>query len=387
MILKWLSIILVCLFEIGHCSISIESLTRLNRYLKTHTFFSNLTLNKHLVGTIRLEFSLDLINLLDKIQANKIQFLFRNYTDNKDYLFQTQADLTIQSNTSLVNFTDRFCLKPVEKNQVKLKCYNKISNNSDYNYLLESLVVRLKEPGNLIVCLRFLSDLFEDFYFYSENMCHDWLAQNEEFHHENHNFRYKPLFIVLMYLLCGSILLPIAIGQHFITKAKYKNMKFRMEQQCVSDNNPSASASQNLTEEKNRSYSSLRKNTSNIELQVPLIEKTPSATQVHFEIQSVENFNILDDNQDIQVEPEQTDVDHILNDKPWASKSCRSLTNIPKSTSSVDKCGTSMGSAVRMHTLGEQIAKPVSATNSNQSLSKRISLKKSTKSIFYESNV
>ena len=38
-------------------------------------------------------------------------------------------------------------------------------------------------------------------------------------------FRYKPLFLVLMYLLCASILFPISIWKHFMNKANLKKKR------------------------------------------------------------------------------------------------------------------------------------------------------------------
>lgn len=50
-------------------------------------------------------------------------------------------------------------------------------------------------------------------------------------------FQYKPLFIVLMYILCATILISISIAQHFINKFKLRKIKRNMDKLKQSSTN------------------------------------------------------------------------------------------------------------------------------------------------------
>ena len=232
--------------------LTFENLTRINKQLEKESFFSNLTLKKNLMVKIKFNFSSNLTNLLTHFNINRIKVTFRNFSSFKNYVYSSETYLFKKYYTS--NHNEAVC--QTNAKDLGLNCYKRTAFTStrhkksldnyidlslnltkseldkliidsnlnkggygEHEFLLNSIVFKINAKSNYVVCIKLLKD---DMHFFTENMCYDWVISPRT---EIHNFHYKPLFIVLMYMLCASILIPIAVWQHFITKAKNKRIK------------------------------------------------------------------------------------------------------------------------------------------------------------------
>ena len=258
----------------------IRGIHKIQKFLENELFYkANLSINAgQSYLTLNFNFSLELLNLLDKLEINKIKVHLNSEVTSLN---------TSLTNDNVLNESSTVCGHQKQKYSVVKFCY--------YNSTISTIEIR--SVLNLLVetrviCIKFLN-YEDDFELFANNMCFDTGMLG---HHLNlfaevePTFKYKPLFIVLMYMVCASILIPVIIWQHFITKAKEKRMAIMKRKMKDSD----------------------RKNPLTRDFLMPLLFK--------YEAHSMENF----------LTPIGEEAIHILNDKPWA-RSDSALSNVSSS--------------------------------------------------------
>ncbi|CAF0711071.1 unnamed protein product [Brachionus calyciflorus] len=303
--------------------LNIKNLIELNNLLESEIIFKNLTLTKYLVANIEFNFSHKLISKINLHVLNQMEIILKNFSTynqkNSHEFMYKKFDLFLLSpnNSNLFHFNssvnNRFCDKKFNK---YLICYKKAINTTSHDvYILESLSFKLNKTGSLVLCTKILPKNNPDLVIFTENMCINWIAFNKTYHKlEVHNFQYKPLFIVLMYILCGSVLVPIAVFQHLDTKSRSK-LKIRIEE--ATDCDVSEMSCSSL---KKSSTKSLKKDNSNKDLLSPLIERKHSESQkVMFDLKELDEEKC---DREVKHFSKIIDAaDHILDDKPWLSNS------------------------------------------------------------------
>lgn len=292
--------------------LSIDDLIELNNLLKSEIFISNITFTKTLLAIIKFNFSSNFKNLTQFYKLNKVQINIKHadkcsLCSSNHYLTKT---LNLTVNNSQFN---NFCLS--EKDEVG-NCYSSISTLSSAECILNNLSFKLNKTGLFFICIKFKTIKNPNLLIFTDNMCYNWEAENLYQQVEHHSFRYKPLFILLMYILCASILIPIAIFQHFVTNSKSK-LKIKID----SPSNCDISDISNNGLTKNSSASS--KNV-NKYLLSPLIQPFHEKTKNEF------NYKEMDQNFRTDFDEEMSnEADHILDDKPWMEK----VDSVPDSNS------------------------------------------------------
>ena len=324
---------------------------------------------------IKFNFSSNLTKLLTQFDINRIKVTLRNFSSFKNYVYSSETYLFKKYYIS--NQNEAVC--QTNAKDLGLNCYKRIAFTStrlrksldnyidlslnytkseldklimdsnlnkagygEHEFLLNSIVFKINAKSNYVVCIKLLKD---DMHFFTENMCYDWVISPRT---EIHNFHYKPLFIVLMYMLCASILIPIAVWQHFITKAKNKRIKtfkatllavpnLDTKTESTTSQNEQIAKSSNSNQNSNRnSADSLAKNRSK-DVLTPVLESTQDeleslfkndsgtsisknnsnltpSKKVLFHVNSMESL----DKEEAGEMPIVDEADHILNDKPWA---------------------------------------------------------------------
>lgn len=79
-------------------------------------------------------------------------------------------------------------------------------------HILSSLAIRIRTPGYYSICAQLAPTLD------SNNECVNFNVEDGFVHSHHGTSRYKPHFIVLMYLLCAILLAAISFGKFAITR-------------------------------------------------------------------------------------------------------------------------------------------------------------------------
>lgn len=293
---------------------TIENLIELNNQLKTEFFFKSITLNKAQMATIKFNFSSNFKNLIHLFQLNQAQVSIKHLNEitqrSSNYYFIKILNLSsyASNDSNSLNENQEQNLCKSEENRFKY-CYLQSSNLSSPEYMLETFSFNLNHSGSFFICLSLLTILNPNLLIFTENMCQNW--KTDYFHDdpEHHSFRYKPLFILLMYILCASILIPIAVFEHFTTKSKSKlKIKIKAPSNCDVTDVSSSGLIRNST-------ASFKKECFNKDLLSPLIERYPETA--HVELHLTE----MDENLPSELNGEKSnEADHILDSKPWMQK-------------------------------------------------------------------
>lgn len=284
-------------------SFSINSLMELNNLLKQEIFISNITLTKNLLAIIKFNFSPNFKNLIQLYKLNQVEINVKHV--DKCSLCSSNQYFTKTLNLTLNNsLFQNFCTS--EKNEAG-NCYSSNSNLSSSEWILNTLSFRLNNTGSFFVCIKFIRN--PNLIIFTDNMCYNWKAENHNQLVENHSFRYKPLFILLMYVLCASILIPIAIFQHFVTNSKSK-LKIKID--APSNCDFSDTSNNGLTKD---SHADLKIENPNNNLLSPLIQPFHEKTKEQF------HYKEIDENFQIEIDAEIFhEAHHILDNKPWMEK-------------------------------------------------------------------
>lgn len=283
---------------------STDLLNQINKILSNETIFKNVTTSKTFTTHIEFNYSLQLITLLKQVNINVLQLQIRQFS-KQDYLINLKSNLSLASQT---NSSEIFLSI---SNDVANSCY-KANNYS--NYLLESVSFKMKKLGNFIICIQFFNHMNKNIFISNDNLCYEWIREPEFI--DDTRLRYKPLFIVIMYLMCASILCPIAIGQHFMNKFKLQKKK-QLKLKLLNEQ-------ENTSKDINSDKYLQNKISSDKEFE-PLIDKfstesqsqqlNPAKKVVLFDIESIHNSD--DDNSGQEDDLKNSEANHILNDKPW----------------------------------------------------------------------
>ena len=227
----------------------------------------------------------------------------------------------------------------------------------------------MKRFGNFIICVNFIDNSENIVYFSSENLCHDWVNTSFEV-----GLHYKPLFIVIMYFMCASILIPIAIIKHLMKKYTIeKKKKPGKKDEAINLDQPS------------KEMEALERT----EL-IPQVKthELKSGSDTHkkvvlFDIESDQSDQDPDQEDETEREAEEKSI-HILNYKPWISSNKRELTWV--------------GERKNLHNSDQNFARKSCVNNlinrnKFQSLSnldthqRNVNKNRSTTTVYYESNV
>lgn len=91
---------------------------------------------------------------------------------------------------------------------------------------MNSIAIKFESPGYFIMCAQFqvsVDHLFRDS-LNSQHCLNLYIEKNNLFAGA-HQFRYKPLFIVLMYMLCASVLCVISFSKYLLHRHKLRHFK------------------------------------------------------------------------------------------------------------------------------------------------------------------
>ena len=369
---------------------TIHDSIEINKLIQNEIFFSQLYLNKSLQTFVKFNFTHRLVNLLNRLETNLIKITIRNYSSNRLNIkpfFILNTNLIVNTSNETTNTNKIYCSDEYgPKNFSTFVCfklynlYNESNFDEDYDYklgdylnyltnkssklnktnnssidstsnrffLFSSLLFKMKYPGNYVICIKFINNLNPNIQFFAENMCFDWIAfkdsniNNHDQHKEYHNFHYKPLFILIMYILCASLLLPIAIGQYIMTKSN-KQAKDNIKQAnleetagndgSINSNLNKSGGSASLLGSRESNLKNLDSKTKVNELE-PLLEAStslenednqPSSTnkKVLFRLNSTDSLNLVNDKNEDEID--YSEAKHILDDKPWAKGSNTTL--------------------------------------------------------------
>lgn len=118
------------------------------------------------------------------------------------------------------------------------KCYklNKAApspNNTTFSYTISSIKFNFYQSGDLIICLTFINSTNENIFFTKEHMCQDWSLSK-------HHHSYKPLFVVLMYLVCIAVFVSTVLfhycgAKHIETGKRRKMIREQRLFKCNQD--------------------------------------------------------------------------------------------------------------------------------------------------------
>jgi len=231
----------------------------------------------------------------------------------------------------------------------------------------------VKRFGNFIICINFIDNSESIVYFSSEHLCHDWDNKAVDV-----GLRYKPSFIVIMYLMCASILFPIAVGKHLMKKYTIeKKKKPEKKTENVSLEKPSKEMealermelipSENIYETKSK----LLKNTK----------------AVVFEIESDQSDQDLyqEEEEEEEEEKDEHEADnHILNYKPWISSDKRELTLV-NPREKLNRANLNLRKKPLNNIVENR--KKFNSLNNLNAKQRNINKNRSTATIYYESNV
>ncbi len=261
----------------------LETLYTVQRILLKEEVFNKIFLISQNSITIKINISAELLNMLDELRLNYVRVSLRRYNfyEKMDdgYLFQSSASIC-KTVKNLSNNNDTQIFKYSDDANYSTIVYSYENIGLTNRLIIKSLKLNSIGSQYFVMCIKLLN--FEkNFEFFTDRMCFDCNFENE-----NINFKYKPQFILLMYVLCGSIFFPVIICKHFIKKAKEKRLAI-MNKKMKEMN---------------------RKNSQTREFLLPLLFK--------YEAQSIENF----------LTPVIDEARHILDDKPW-KKSDSALSN------------------------------------------------------------
>lgn len=181
---------------------SFRKLSQLTR--KSNSIFTKRTsINQNglINANVRFHFQSELIELLNQLNFSRLSVQIRQYAKTKwDHSFYSVLFQGLEQNNN-----NRSC----HINGTIEKCFA--------NGTLESVDFVFKDHGDFIIC----ASLFDPHTLLgSDQMCQDWSIKGTSSAH-----MYKPLFIVLMYVLCFLFLCPIAISYYFT----YTPNKFKLE--------------------------------------------------------------------------------------------------------------------------------------------------------------
>jgi hypothetical protein len=312
-------------------------LTKINQLLETETLIKNVTTNKtNHNAIIEFNYSINFVNLLNQIDLNKILIQIRQFS-KQGYIFQLNTNLSqpiFNTNNSSSNFLN--ILNKDELNSIS--CFKRTNLNTNL-YLLDSVSFKIKRYGYFIVCIQFIDSNGKFVYLSTEQYCYDWTNESKDKHNEEIGFHYKPLFIVIMYFMCASILIPIAVWQHFINKFKMQkkkkeknklnliNEKEKNNKLCVANDSDKSLSSKNVIGSETM-FSINNKIINSQELE-PLIEvemNNNNNNNTHLKLKKSVLFDLestqseKDDDNDEQSKVDLSNsVNHILDQKPWLS--------------------------------------------------------------------
>jgi hypothetical protein len=329
--------------------LSMEDLIEISQILQNETFFQNMSTQlvhhngaERTMLTIKFRFSSTLIQLLVKFNTNLVEIGLQNYFENPTRHHSSDANRNVTPSDSfemmakkesiheftsvLVNssshFTNSsFCEKSTSEHE-SISCYKQLvpgglAPSHILPFILDTITIPLERDLNYMICIKLVHTHNKLFYFFTENMCHAWMISN--MCRKNcagapkaaieHQFAYKPMFIVLMYALCASVLIPIAVVSHFQNRAKAKRLltskikriDMKIKEESASDT--SATLSPLLSK-------------SEVAPQQPSMRPTPSLSITA----SLNDMRSKSLRENTLLRTESVEAEHILSDKPWASR-------------------------------------------------------------------
>lgn len=106
--------------------------------------------------------------------------------------------------------------KKIDNNYLTQSCHE----NSSSRNILSSLAIRFKKPGYYSICAQLATEVLD-----LTSECVNFNVEDGLVHSHHGTSRYKPLFIVLMYLLCAILLAAISFGKFALNRHKLASQK------------------------------------------------------------------------------------------------------------------------------------------------------------------
>ncbi len=311
-------------------------LAKINQLLETETLIKNVTTNKtNHNAIIEFNYSINFVNLLNQIDVNKILIQIRQFS-KQGYIFQLNTNLSQTIfNTNNSSSSSSYFLSILNKDELKSISHFKRNDLNTNLYLLDSVSFKIKRYGYFIVCIQFIDSNGKFVYLSTEQYCYDWTNELKDKHNEEIGFHYKPLFIVIMYFMCASILIPIAVWQHFINKFKMqkkkkdknklnlKNAKETNNKLCAANDSDKSLSSKNVIG--SETIFSINNRIINSQELEPLIEVEMNNNNhlklkksVLFDLESTQSERGDDNDEQSKIDLSNS-VNHILDQKPWLS--------------------------------------------------------------------
>lgn len=253
----FLSVLVVIIFFNGRCIstdrrpnqvvFTLNEIASMNQFLSTQSYYRLVSLEKKklsasrscslsegFVLSVRFDFTRRLITRLAHFDINSLEINIKTYLVDRGIVESQRIAPVIgfiQHTTNLTDSNDHnhSCLP--DKHEIVV-CYepllNETSNMTSRTRRLNSISFLMKEHNesfSYMVCFKLFSSFDREFYFLTENMCLNELVSYGQRDKElKTQFRYKPLFIVLMYTICLSLLVIIALGHHILARSKTRKV-------------------------------------------------------------------------------------------------------------------------------------------------------------------
>jgi hypothetical protein len=337
--------------------LSIDDLVEINQILKNESFFQNVTTHHGQEGaertmvTIRFSFSPTLVRFLVKFDTNLIEISLQNYLeyyhsdvgDNSESMTNSShgmmnsidkesvyelTNIFVNGSADFVNST--YCQRSTSVHG-SIGCYKqlvpRLINTHALPFVLDSITIPLGHDLNYMICIKLVHSQNKRFYFFTENMCHTWLVSNmcrkncsQNRITVEHQFAYKPMFIVLMYALCASVLIPIVIVSHFQNQAKVKKLLIskskRLDMQVKSELERRAV----VANEQASAATPLLPKSSETVLQPSLTSTSPPMSLTTTSLNDMRAKSLRSQSSTMIMRSESVEAEHILSDKPWISR-------------------------------------------------------------------
>jgi hypothetical protein len=315
---------------------SISSSSLIDKLVKLHQAIRNNS--NHLIHNLSSQYSQ---NGKNSLQINFDLNLHPRIIESLYWLNLSIIEISVSKNTHFYDRNESSLSKTFHYN---FTSNNNFTKNDTQNHLELSVSgqIGLSTSGGYVLCVKLVNNLNPDFFiFIPENMCQMFQLTNYQCSNSTvfcrnynesdnmvHKFTYKPMFIVLMYALCASILIPIAIFQHFQGSVRSKRLEKRLrrineetaakthnqqekenlipQRQPIDNGQQATATTTSNTLHPNMRQLTLRKRTSSI---------TPSSICINFSRASTSTCSSIDEQDDDAI-----GAKHILNDKPWISR-------------------------------------------------------------------
>jgi len=195
-----------------------ENLIKLSQLTRKPSFLSkHFLIDKHKIINTKLAFNFqpELVDAFNAFNLSTLNIHIRQYA-NQNWHHSFDSELFMQTNKSC--HTTGYIEKCFDTNSTAL----------------ESINFNLADFGDYIICWQFSDPPNNQNTLLNDQICQDWSIKSGHHVLGHHDPMYKPLFIVVMYVLCFFFLCPTAIAFYYkrnkVRKASLNGEQIEMDE-------------------------------------------------------------------------------------------------------------------------------------------------------------